>query len=222
MLVGHYSAALLAKSCVKEASLGLLFLAAQLLDIVFFPLAVLGVEQLRIVPGFTESTPFELPYMPYTHSLLAALVWSLLAWGLALVWFRRQVRQPYAVAVALGLVVFSHWLLDLPVHTPDLSLWGGESPKLGLGLWHHVYLTYALEAGLLLISLWFYMRSTLVASPVGRYAMPALVLFLLASNMVNLFGPPMPTVPLMAVLALASYLGFAALAGWAGKYRVSK
>lgn len=35
----------------------------------------------------------------------------------------------------LGLVVFSHWVLDWIVHPADLPLLLDDSPKVGLGLW---------------------------------------------------------------------------------------
>ena len=76
MFVGHYAASLALKRYEKRASLGVLFIAVQFVDIVFFPLVLLGIERLNIVESFTQSTHFELEYMPYTHSLVAFLIWS--------------------------------------------------------------------------------------------------------------------------------------------------
>ena len=76
MFVGHYTASLVLKSVEKKASLGLLFLAVQLVDIVFFPLVLLGIERLNIIENFTQSTHFELEYMPFTHGLLASFLWA--------------------------------------------------------------------------------------------------------------------------------------------------
>ena len=56
------------KKIDNDASLGWLFIAVQLVDIIFFPLVLLGVEHFRIVPHYTASTHFELYDMPYTHS----------------------------------------------------------------------------------------------------------------------------------------------------------
>ena len=39
------------------------------------------------------------------------------------------------LGMILGLVVFSHWILDFIVHIPDLPLFLEGSPNLGLGLW---------------------------------------------------------------------------------------
>ena len=76
MFVGHYAASLALKKFEKRASLGVLFLAVQFVDILFFPFVLLGIERVNIVENFTQSTHFELEYMPYTHSLLASLLWG--------------------------------------------------------------------------------------------------------------------------------------------------
>lgn len=64
MFVGHYAASLGLKRFEKRASLGVLFLAVQFVDIVFFPLVLVGIERLNVVGHFTQSTHFELEYMP--------------------------------------------------------------------------------------------------------------------------------------------------------------
>lgn len=44
--------------------------------------------------------------------------------------------------------MFSHWLLDLLVHRPDLPLYD-DTMKMGLGLWNYPAIALALEAMLL-------------------------------------------------------------------------
>ncbi len=119
--------------------MGALFLAVQLLDILFAIFVLLGVEKLRIVPGFTAFNPYDLYWMPYSHSLLAALIWSALTTLVALAALRHlRSRDKRIAAGLLGAAVFSHFLLDLPMHTPDLPLGlDAASPKIGLGLWNH-------------------------------------------------------------------------------------
>lgn len=216
MFVGHYATSLALKKFQKRASLGVLFLAVQFLDILFFPLVLLGVERLNIVPGFTESTNFELVYMPYTHSLLGSLLWAVAAYAL----FRWVVVKDRAVALVVGLAVFSHWILDLIVHTPDLPLWRDSSLKLGFGLWRNAIATYALEAALLIGGLWLYLRSTSATGAVGRYGMTAFLVVLLIANVANIFGPPMGNTRLaLAASALTFYFAFAAVAFWLDKKR---
>ncbi|NIL93751.1 MAG: hypothetical protein GTO71_04780 [Woeseiaceae bacterium] len=195
----------------KRASLGVLFLAVQFVDIVFFPLVLLGIERLNIVENFTQSTHFELEYMPYTHSLLAFLIWS----GLAYALFRWVIVKSHSVAVVVALAVMSHWLLDVIVHTPDLPIWNDASPKLGLGLWNNAIATYALEAALLLAGLWLYLRSTSASTRTGKYGMTIFVLALLLVNIANIFGPLQgDSTVVLASTAVASYLLFAAAAFW--------
>jgi hypothetical protein len=55
------------------------------------------------------------------------------------------VRVPRRESLWLGLAVFSHFLLDLPVHTPDLTIAGDDTAKLGLGLWNNIPLVLALK-----------------------------------------------------------------------------
>src|SRR2546430_4352852 len=77
MFVGHYGVSFAAKRLDKTIPLWVLFLAVQLLDVGWGILVPLGVEKVRIVPGITASNPLDLYYMPFTHSLVAALLWSL-------------------------------------------------------------------------------------------------------------------------------------------------
>ena len=74
MFIGHYATSLAMKRFEKRASLGVLFLAVQFVDILFFPFVLLGIERMNIVSNFTQSTHFELEYMPYTHSLMASVI----------------------------------------------------------------------------------------------------------------------------------------------------
>lgn len=219
MFVGHYAASLALKRFEKRASLGALFLAVQFVDIVFFPLALLGIERLNVVENFTQSTHFELVYMPYTHSLVAFLIWS----GLAYALFRWVIVKSHSVAVVVALAVMSHWLLDVIVHTPDMPLWSDASLKLGFGLWNNAIATYVLEAALLLAGLWLYIRSTTAVTKTGKYGMGIFVVLLLLINIANIFGPLGSDSQLaLAVSALTAYFLFAAVAFWLDRKRTSK
>jgi hypothetical protein len=216
MFVGHYAASLALNRFEKRASLGVLFLAVQFVDIVFFPLVLLGIERLNIVENFTQSTHFQLEYMPYTHSLAAFLVWS----GLAYALFRWVIVKSHSVALVVALAVMSHWLLDVIVHTPDLPLWSDSSLKLGLGLWNNAVATYALEAILLLGGIWLYLSATTAVTRAGRYGMSVFVVLLILVNIPNIFGPLQGDSKLvLATTALVAYLLFAAVAFWLDKKR---
>ena len=216
MFVGHYAASLALKSFEQKVSLGVLFLAVQFVDILFFPFVLAGIERMNIVENFTQSTHFELVYMPFTHGLLASLLWAVAAFAV----FRWVVVKKQSVAVVVALAVFSHWLLDLPVHTPDLPLWSDASPKLGFGLWNNAVATYLLEAALLLLALWMYLRSTKATTAIGKYGMPVFIGFLLLVNVSNIFGAPMVDSKIgLSIFALSSYFLFAAVAFWLDQKR---
>lgn len=145
MFVGHYAASFVAKSAEPEAPLWSYFTASQLLDIGWSVLIMAGVEKMRVDPALPGSV-FDLYYMPWTHSLLAAILWSVAG----AFFFQRLLRLPGKAALLIGLVVFSHWILDLLVHRPDLQLWPG-GPMVGFGLWNAPVLEEAVEMGLLAV-----------------------------------------------------------------------
>mgnify|MGYP001819539892 FL=1 len=217
MFVGHYAASLALKKFESRASLGVLFLGVQFVDILFFPFVLLGIERINIIENYTESTHFQLEYMPYTHSLVGSALWAVGAYAL----FRWIIVKNHTVALVVALAVFSHWLLDWLVHTPDLPFLTDASAKLGLGLWNNAIATYILEAALLLGALWIYLRSTTAASKMGKYGMAVFVLFLLALNVNNIFGPLQSDSKVaLSAFALTAYFGFAAIAFWLDKKRI--
>ena len=216
MFVGHYAASLALKKFETRASLGVLFLAVQLADILFFPFVLLGIERVNIIENYTQSTHFQLEFMPYTHSLVGALLWALAAYAL----FRWIIVKKQGIALVVGIAVFSHWVFDLIVHTPDLPLWSDTSPKLGFGLWNNAIATYTLEAVLLIGATWLYLKSTSATTKSGKYGMGVFVVFLLLVNIMNIFGPLQDDSQLaMVVSALAAYFLFAAIAFWLDKKR---
>lgn len=217
MFVGHYAVSLALKKVEKKVSLGLLFLAVQFVDIVFFPLVLLGIERVNIVENFTQSTHFELEFMPYTHSLLATFIWAGFIYGL----YRIIPPRIRSVAFVMGIAVLSHWFLDLIVHTPDLPLWHDESTKLGFGLWNNDIATYLLEAILLVTGLWIYLSSTSATTKIGKYGMVIFVCILLSINAFNIFGPLMDDSKVaLAISSLTLYFLFAATAHWLDRKRI--
>src|SRR5437879_12129922 len=76
MFVGHYGVAFAVKTERNKIPLWGLFVVVQLLDFLWAPFVLLGIEKVRMVPGMTATNPLDLYYMPYTHSHIGALVWS--------------------------------------------------------------------------------------------------------------------------------------------------
>ena len=104
-------------------------IGAQLLDVGWATFIMTGLERANVDESLPGS-PLVLYRMPYTHSLPAAIGWSILGGVVA----KYALKLPRRAAVAVGLVVFSHWILDLIAHRPDLKLWW-RGPVVGLGLW---------------------------------------------------------------------------------------
>jgi membrane-bound metal-dependent hydrolase YbcI (DUF457 family) len=200
MFIGHYSAALAAASLPKAPRLGTLFVGAQLVDIAFFSFTLIGVENMRIAPGTTVMNPMDLYDMPFTHSLIGSLAWAL---GFALI--LRAMTREWTGPIIGGAVVLSHWLLDVLVHGPDMSLFGSP-PKFGFGLWNHPMIEMPLEVALVLGSAWVFARSRGLARK-ARTALYVLIAVLLIVQAYNWFAPE-PTemslaMPLSALIAFA-------------------
>lgn len=208
MFVGHFAAGIAGKIACPRLPLWPLIGASQLLDLGWATLVMAGVEKLRIVPGLPGS-PLDLYYMPWTHSLPTALLWSGVAGLLAARWWQGVPRAGIVVA----LVVFSHWLLDLVVHRPDLGLWF-DSMKVGLGLWNLPQPEMALEMGMVALAGggWIALRKDQ-----GLAAAPALgfLLLLTVLQMVSLVSGATENGVQMGLLALFGYGVTMAGAWWA-------
>src|SRR5437867_4714951 len=203
MFVGHYGVGLAAKQVAPGVPLWVLFIAVQLLDVVWAPLVLLGIEKLRIVPGITATNPLDLYYMPYSHGLIAAVLWS----AAASVIYRLAVRGASSTsAVVVAAAVFSHWVLDLVVHRPDLPLYDNTA-KVGLGLWDFPVVALALEAAILFVGMWVYFKTT----HARKGAMVVFGLGMLALQTYLFFGPPPVSDKAAAATALVAYAVLAAI-----------
>jgi membrane-bound metal-dependent hydrolase YbcI (DUF457 family) len=214
VFIGHWAPALAAAVVTRrKPRLGLLFVAAQLVDWAFFVLFVFGIERMRLVPGITAMNPMDLYHMPYTHSLVGGAAFAA-ALGIA-VWIW---RRDLGYALLAGAVVLSHWLVDLLVHRPDLTI-AGSPPKLGLGLWNVPAVAIPLELGLTFGALAFYL---------SRTRGPALPPILLAAILVVLqaiswFGPlPTEASWVTSLVAMFAFALVTASAWWLGMTRTRK
>ncbi len=220
MFIGHYASAFALKGAVPKASLGMLFIATQFVDILFFPFVNLGIERLKIVPHYTASTHFDLEYYPYTHGLLATVLWSLLFYLMYGLFFLKGKKHAKQVALVMGLAVLSHWFADLIVHTPDLPLLGDHSPKMGFGLWNHKHLTFATEVGLLVLGLVYYLRKTSGNTFWGKYGAILFTGFMIFAGYLNLYVlPPAENTMALMVSALVSYGIFGVIAALVDRAR---
>ena len=166
MFVGHYSVAFAAKSERNEIPLWVLFIAVQFLDYLWATLVLLGIEKLRVIKSFTAGSMLDSYFHPYSHSLLTAIGWSVLA---ALVskllcgWLGYAYTK--SAALVVGVAVFSHWILDLIAHPRDLALYD-DTWKVGFGLWNYRDPEFALEIALLACGIILYLSRNVM--PVSR------------------------------------------------------
>ena len=211
MFIGHWAPALVAAAHPKAPSLGILFLAGQLVDWAFFAFVLADIEHLRLAPGTSVMNPMDLYHMPYTHSLAGTLAFG--AAFAALIWLATKNRTGALIG---GAVVVSHWFTDLLVHIPDLTLWG-SAPKLGLGLWNYPAIAMPLELGLTALAFFILIRAR-QPSRRGFVALAVLAAVMLLAQAVNWFGPP-PTEPDLtaAVVVFATYGVITLIAAWADR-----
>ena len=129
MYAGHFAVGLALKAKRPAAPTWAILLGTGFLDVLFGIFVMLGIERVTMTPHVGQG--FSLDFIDWSHSLLISIVWSL-AWC-ALFW-----RRGRAVVFVLALAVFSHFLLDLPMHPKDLALWPHSETHLGFGLWNRL------------------------------------------------------------------------------------
>lgn len=213
MFIGHFALGLAAKRTTPRVSLGILFVAAQLADLLWPVFVALGLEQVRIDPGNTAFTPLDFVSYPYSHSLVFLVMWGVLLAGLC-----RPFARGRRAFVIISALVVSHWVLDFVSHRPDMPLYPG-GPKLGLGLWNSIPATIAIEVPLFAAGLWIYTRVTHPRDAIGRWAFGSLIVSLLAIYVANIFSPPPPSVKALWIVAIAGGILFTLWSRWADGHR---
>lgn len=190
MFTGHFAVGFGLKRMAPRASLGALIAAANWADILWVIFLLLGWEHARIVPGITKWTPLDLYDYPWSHSLLALILW---ASALALVY--RAWREDKAGAAAIWIGVVSHWV-------PDWT-------KFGLGLWNSIPWTFAVELAMFFAGVWIYRRATRARDRIGRSGFWAYVVFLLLAYVGDHFGGPPESMREIAWEGLVAVVGAA-------------
>jgi hypothetical protein len=213
VFIGHFAVGFAAKRLAPAVSLGTLFLACQLADLVWPNLVLLGIERVEVSAGVTAVTPLDFVSYPYSHSLVALALWGAACAGLY--WLPRRGGRVAALTVAA--TVLSHWVLDVASHRPDVPL-GLDGPLLGLGLWHSKAATVAVEGLLFAGGVALYATGTRARDRVGVWALWGLVGFLLAIYAANLLGPPPPSATAVAWAAQAMWL-LVAWGYWIDRHR---
>lgn len=216
MFVGHTAVALAAKRAAPDVSLGWLVGAAFTLDLLWPLFLLAGIERVSVVPGATAFNPLVFDSYPWSHSLLMACAWGV---GLAVIARTRGIAA--GAAWLLAALVVSHWVLDFVSHAPDMPLWPGPSPKLGLGLWNSIPATLLVEGALFVAGIWIYLRTTQATDRTGVFALWS---FLVVSAILWASGPwsaPPPSSRALAWFALAGWL-LVLWVWWADRHRAPR
>jgi len=223
MFVGHYGLGLTGKNLSPRVSLGTWFMAVQFLDLLWPIFLLLGWEHVRIVPGLMKLSALDLYDYPISHSLVGALAWSFLfatayqIFGRGETSFRARRRS----SILLGLGVFSHWVLDVLVHRPDVPILP-HGPYIGLGLWNVPAVELPLESGLYLLGIVLYLRSTRARDAIGSWGLYVLLAVLLFVWLFGAYGPPPPPDPKPIAWGALSMWLMVAWAYWVDRHRVGE
>ncbi len=213
MFIGHFGAGFAGKKFEKSVSLGTYFMAAQWIDLVWPILLLFGIEKAEIKPGVSAVTPLDFTYYPFSHSLFGVIVWAVL---FGMVYF--LIRKNSRTAIVLGLLVISHWFLDLLVHIPDLPIFPGVNIKVGFGLWNNLAATVIVEVLIFATGIYLYYTSTKAKNKVGIYSLVVMIMFLSVIYLSNLIGPPPPSIETIAYVGNAQWL-FVLWGYWIDKNR---
>lgn len=172
MYSGHFAAAIAIKSRVPKAPTWALLTGAAAMDILFPVFVMTGIEKVTMTPGVPPGMQWD--NIGWSHSLLMSLVW-------AVVFAIPFYKQGRSVMIAIAASVFSHFILDFPLHPHDMPLWPGSTTYLGLGFLKtmpHGY--WFIELAVIISSWLYYWRSTKADPGIGSrpYAIGIVLLIL--------------------------------------------
>ena len=214
MFAGHFGIAFGLKGANRQYRLVHLFLAVQFVDMLWALFVLLGIEEIRIVPGLMKGNSLDFVYYPYSHSMFMSFMWA----GLAYVIYNRFVGVGRTAVVALAVV--SHFFLDVLVHRPDLPIWLGPNPtRSGLGLWNFPIIELLLEALLLGVGLKVYTSATVWRSRAGLVAPWLIGLFLIVVTASGTFFAPSTAPTVVATASLLTNIGMTGIAVWLDRQR---
>lgn len=152
--IGHLAFGFAAKPLEPKVPLGVLLAATEVLDILWVGFSVTGID-----PGVNGASPL-------SHGLFMSVIWSAMAALIVGLIYRN--RRSGMIA---GLLVFSHWILDLITHPmgavfggnplpPDLPLLFNGSPQVGFGLYNHSFtVATAADLGMLILGVILYVTN---------------------------------------------------------------
>jgi hypothetical protein len=159
MFAGHIGAALAIGRAERRVNVGVFIAAALLLDVVLWFFVLLGWESVTIPADFANTHQPEFVF-PYSHGLLASVVWSAVAGAAAFISYAHLQAAKWRAAALIATAVFSHWLLDVLVHRPELPLAGADSLKLGIELSRSMAVALVAEAAIVVVGIYLFVSGS--------------------------------------------------------------
>ncbi|PWT87529.1 MAG: hypothetical protein C5B54_12225 [Acidobacteria bacterium] len=192
MFIGHIGVGLALKKAEWECNVAWFVAGALFLDLVLWLLVLLRMETVYIPQNFTQIHYLTFNF-PYSHSLVASLLWSALFFLIGTPLFGKRAGFLFAAAV------FSHFICDLIEHVPDLAIYDDMSPKLGLSLWKHMPIAIGLEIVIAVVGLRFYLQSTRPGNRrFAKHGMTFFVIFVSLLQIVSMYAPGLPDAAALA------------------------
>lgn len=216
MFAGHVGVGLALGRAERRLNVGFFIAAALLLDMLLWLFILAGWESVTIPADFGSTHQADFTF-PYSHGLLAAAIWSIVAALLAWLMLARGMPRRSSIGLLIAAAVFSHWVLDALVHRPEMPLAGAASARVGLGLWDRMPIALAIEIALVVLGLALFLRGSRV--PRGRsVALCILTLAILAFTLIGMtIAPAPPSAKAMAASSLITLLVLGALYLWLGR-----
>jgi membrane-bound metal-dependent hydrolase YbcI (DUF457 family) len=216
VFIGHFALGFAAKRAAPRTSLGTLFAATELADILFPLLVLFGWETASFAGGTNPFLTITLDHYPISHSLLA-----LIGWGVVFAVLYRWRTGYGRGALVVALLVVSHWVLDFVTHRPDMPLWPG-GPKVGLELWASVPGSVIVEGVLFAAGVWIYARATRARDAVGRIGLWTLAGLLVLLYAASLLPSPPPPPGAFALVGIGLTVVLLGLGVWVDRHREAR
>jgi len=168
MFVGHIGVGLALKKVEPKLNLGTLLFASLFLDFLFGMFVLAGWEQIIVPENYAQLHYLNFSF-PYSHSLAAGIVWSLVVFGVTYMIWRGEKHSRFSASLTLSGAVLIHWICDWIVHPPQLPIAGINSNQVGLGLWNHLQIALTLEATLMVVGMVLYLNAVKETNQKGRW-----------------------------------------------------
>jgi hypothetical protein len=213
MFVGHVGVALGLHRAERRVHPAALIAGAMLLDLLLWVFVLAGWEQIELPTDYSRHH-YLMFVFPYSHGLLATLLWAGLAWGIVVAGLRSWRSARWRIAGVMALAVLSHWALDALVHVRGLPIAGDTSPRIGFGLWDKTLAAGLVESAITVAGCWYFFRGLLVrrAWAIALVVVVALLLTMTVAG--ETVGGAPPSMRSLAAASLVSNLVVVLVCGW--------